>query len=549
MRKNIFFLSSFILLMQAVVFPQEVFTVKGKIYDINTGGTLTSAMVYITNLETGQTDSTFTNSSGYWEYHFPVTAVENSGVIPGGFYVSQNYPNPFNPSTRVDISIPEPGAVTVSVYDALGRLLQNRSEYLSKGNYSIDWNAKGSAGVYFFNVKTKSGSFTRKMILLDGCNGSGLSGFRSGAVTLPAKRNAAKNASYRVRFKTTKFSYMPFTKDTAVTGGENFDFRMQTVHNYCTVADLHNDVLEVMSSDTSYHLATQHNYNNTDIPRLKAGGVDVQLFSDWVDPAKFPGAFFKEAERMTQRLKSEISLNPSAIGQAYKKADVDSLNAEGKIAAVLVVEGGHSIENDLDKLKTLYDYGMRYLTITWNNSTDWAVAAADSRTETVGLSEFGKSVIRALDSLGVIIDVSHTGIKTIKDILTVTKNPIIASHSGVRALRNHYRNLTDDQIKAIAASGGVIGVVFYPPFLTSGSASVATVVNHIDYIVNLVGIDYVAFGSDFDGIGTNYVSGLENVSKFPAVTYELLRRGYTTEQVKKITGGNFLRVFEKVCGK
>jgi len=193
---------------------------------------------------------------------------------------------------------------------------------------------------------------------------------------------------------------------------------------------------------------------------------------------------------------------------------------------------------------------MRYLTITWNNSLDWAISAKDSRSATVGLSKFGKQVVRKLDSLGVIIDVSHVGIKTVSDILEITKNPIIASHSGVRSLRNHYRNLYDNQIDAIANTGGVIGVVFYPPYLSNtGSANIARVADHIDYIVNLVGVDYVGLGSDFDGIGNNTVNGLEDVTKFPDLTLELLRRGYSHEDIEKINGGNFMRVFEEVCGE
>lgn len=523
--------------------------IKGKVYDINTGAALTSVMIYITDMQTGKTDSTFTNSSGYWEYFYPLSVIDKD-IMPNGFYVSQNYPNPFNPSTRVNVIMPEAGNATVSVYDALGRLVDRREEYVQGGSFTVEWNARGSAGVYFLNIKTKSGSQTRKMVLLDRCSGTGLSGFKAGVFSGSARKQlSTKTLNKNINIRTSKFSYMSFSKDTTISGGEYFDFRLETIHSNCLVSDLHNDILEIMCADTSYHLADLHTFNNTDIPRLKSGGVDLQIFSVWVDPTGYVGKYFSQAEVMAKKLKSEIALNPNSIAQAYTHSDVTALNAEKKISAVMIIEGGHTFENDLTKLKALYNYGMRYLTITWNNSLDWAVSAQDSRTETVGLNEFGKTVIKTLDSLGVIIDVSHTGVKTIKDILTVTKNPIIASHSGARALRNHYRNLTDDQIKAIAASGGVIGVDFYPPFLTSGSATVATVVNHIDYIAKLVGIDYVALGSDFDGIGTNLVTGLNDVSKFPAVTLELLKRGYTTEQVRKILGGNFMRVFGKVCGK
>ena len=244
---------------------------------------------------------------------------------------------------------------------------------------------------------------------------------------------------------------------------------------------------------------------------------------------------------------NEMSLNPNTIGQARSLQEALDLNNAGKIAAIIGVEGGHSIENNLDNLVNLYNQGMRYLTITWNNSTSWAVAAADPRSDSVGLSDFGRSVIKMMDSLGIIIDISHTGIQTIEDILDVTKNPIIATHSGVRVIRNRTRNLYDDQIISIAKSGGVIGVVFYPPFLKNGSADIEDVIQHIDYIVNLVGIDYVAIGSDFDGIEVTPV-GLEDVTKFPNLTLKLLEHGYTQQDVEKILGGNFMRVFEQVCG-
>jgi membrane dipeptidase len=268
----------------------------------------------------------------------------------------------------------------------------------------------------------------------------------------------------------------------------------------------------------------------------------------WVDPSTHLADSYNHAMNMVSLFNDEIALNPETIGQARNKTEALALHEEDKIAAVMCVEGGHAIEDDITKLKNLYNAGMRYLTITWNNSTDWAVSAQDDRSETVGLSDFGREVIRTLDTLGVIIDVSHTGIKTIEDILETTTNPIIASHSGVRAIRNHYRNLYDDQIIAIANSGGVIGIVFYPPFLVNyGSADIDDVADHIDYIVNLVGIDYVGIGSDFDGIGTNKVQGLYDTSTFPALTLELLSRGYSRSDVDKILGGNFLRVFGQVC--
>ena len=356
-----------------------------------------------------------------------------------------------------------------------------------------------------------------------------------------------KSSSLQAAITISKLGYISKSLNTTVNGGEHFNTSLITVHHNATLIDLHNDILEVMVGEPSYHLGTLHTTHHTDIPRLQKGGVDVQFFVNWVNPSYSENLYYDQAQVMMNIFNNEMSLNPNTIGQARSLQEALDLNNAGKIAAIIGVEGGHSIENNLDNLVNLYNQGMRYLTITWNNSTSWAVSAQDSRSATVGLSEFGKSVIRTMDSLGVIIDVSHTGIKTIQDILQVTANPIIATHSGVRKLRNHYRNLNDSQIIDIANSGGVIGVVFYPPFLTTSTANIDTVIKHIDYIKNLVGIDYVAIGSDFDGIEVTPI-GLEDVSKFPALTLRLLERGYSQQDIEKILGGNFMRVFEQVCG-
>ena len=246
---------------------------------------------------------------------------------------------------------------------------------------------------------------------------------------------------------------------------------------------------------------------------------------------------------------TECGLAPEDLEQARTASEALAINAQGKIAGVLALEGGHSIENSIDHLIQLYQAGVRYMTITWNNSTDWAISAQDPLSQEMGLSDFGRKAIRTMDSLGIMIDVSHTGIKTIEDILETTRNPIIASHSGARALHDHYRNLYDEQIIAIANTGGLIGVVFYPSFLASSrtTVNVQTVVDHIEYIANLVGVEHVAVGSDFDGIERTPI-GLENASQFPNLTLGLLKRGYSRQEAEQILGGNVLRVFRQVCG-
>ncbi len=518
----------------------------GKVIDNIIRQGLPEATIYVTNLNSFSTDSLVTNSSGCWEFELLPTGIKELPPAPIQFTVSQNYPNPFNPSTKINFVIPEASAVTVTVFNSLGQVVDKQEKFLPAGIHSILWTSKGSAGVYFFNARSKFGSITKKMTQLDGGSGAGLSGFQAGE---QPDQLLKTGTTIPVRMITIKFGYVPDTFKTEVQGGEYFERFMETIHSASLLADLHNDILEKMIEDPSYHLSDFHHYNHTDIPRLILGGVDLQMFVVWVDPSSHLQNSFFYAQQMINLFKTEVSFNTEHIGQAYTAKEAYLKIKEKKIAGVIGVEGGHAIENELTKLITLYEEGMRYLTITWNNSLDWAVSAQDQRSATVGLSEFGKKVIRTLDSLGVIIDVSHVGIKTIEDILATTKNPIIASHSGVRSLRNHYRNLYDSQIVAIANSGGVIGVVFYPPFLsTTGWADIKKVAEHIDYIVNLVGIDYAAVGSDFDGIGNNTVDGLEDVSKFPNLTVELLRRGYSRADIEKINGGNFMRVFQQVCG-
>ena len=519
-------------------------TISGIVKDKISLKPLNNVKVEVTNLTTGLKDSVFTNTSGQWQFNL-LTDVEND-IIPNKFYVSQNFPNPFNPSTKVQFVIDKENNVEIMVHNILGELIDYKQQHLNPGIYSIDYIAKGAAGVYFYTIKSGNESVTKKMIQLDGnSNGLGLQHIYS--IGNIENNTLTKVASDNYKIVYSKNSHLSDSTQIELNGGESLTMLLNSFHSASTLIDLHNDVLEVMVNDTSYHLKQRHSYNHTDIPRLKDGGVDLQFFSVWVSPTQYTN-YYQQAQVMLNIFNSELNQNTNSIAQARNWNEADSLIQQNKIAAVIGVEGGHHIENSIEKLVNLYNAGMRYMTITWNNSTDWAVSAQDSRSTTVGLSDFGRQIIRAMDSLGIIIDVSHTGIKTIQDILQETQNPIIASHSGARALRNHYRNLYDWQIQDIANSGGVIGVVFYPYFLNgSSNASISDVIAHIDYLKNLVGIDYVAIGSDFDGIEVVPL-GLEDTSKFPNLTEALFDHGYTREEVEKILYKNFKRVFEQVCG-
>ncbi len=542
--KFIFKIVAILLALIVSAFSQiENIQISGRVFDVVSKNELADVSITITNLNTGLSDTVKTNPAGYWEFN-GTSSIEERDLLPLKFDVSSPYPNPFNPKTKIEFFLPHHSPVKVTIFNILGELVESRESTLNAGRYSIDWAGHGAAGVYFINIKTQSASITKKVTQLDGLTGSGLSDFNSGSMMI---RQFPKTTSgIPIRLIMSKFSYVPDSSTAEIQGGEYFERSIETIHSQSNLFDLHNDVLEIIYySDPNYHLSTLHTYHHTDIPRLKLGGVDFQFFAVWVNPGD--ATYYQSAINMINIFKNELSLNTESLGQARTAAEALAIQQNNKIAGVLAVEGGHVIENDVTKLDTLYELGVRYLTITWNNSTDWAVSAKDDRSATVGLSEFGKQVITRLDSLGIMIDVSHVGIKTIEDILQTTKNPIIATHSGARKLYNHYRNLNDNQIIAIANSGGVIGVVFYHWFLSGSGRNISQVVNHIDYIKNLVGIDHVGLGSDFDGI-SSMITGLEDVSKFPNLTLELLKKGYSRSDIEKILGGNVMRVFKEVCG-
>ncbi len=367
------------------------------------------------------------------------------------------------------------------------------------------------------------------------------------------------------------------------------------IHYDAIVADTHNDVL--LRAIEGEDITVETDRGHTDLMRLKKGGVDVQVFAVWVDPVAFAKNSFKRANQMIDTLYSIVGRNPDKIAIVTNSSELEKALSEGEICAVIGVEGGHAIENSIEKLEQLYIRGVRYLGLTWNNSTDWASSAFDETTnpgklKVKGLSEFGKKVIQKMDELGMLIDVSHLSEQAFWGVIKTTKKPVIASHSSVYSLCPHYRNLKDEQIKAIAKTGGVVFINFFPEYIDSTFAQkrkqieekykaqfdslrvlyehdqeayrrarrqlmkkaleelrppLDVLIDHIDYIAKLVGVDHVGLGSDFDGISITPLE-MDDVSFLPNITRELLKRGYSIENVKKILGGNFLRVFKQVCG-
>ncbi len=525
--------------------PVQAQLLQGHVKDSYDSAPLPDVRIIITDTVTGKIDSTVSAENGNWQINW-ITQVSHQQHTPNRFALYPNFPNPFNPGTMISFQMPEPGPVQVEVYNVIGQLVDKKEAFLTNGVHRIGWQSVGAAGVYFYLVRYGSMVLRGKMLQLDDGKGEGLTDFSPGRASSGMPRASAVSRTVMITYE--KFKYAPDTLQLVLTEGQFIDHALDTFHRRCCIIDLHNDILERMYTRSSYHLKDRHTYWQTDIPRMREGGIDFQFFAVWVDPDTYSAKPFATALAMIDRMTAEVAASQGDLVQAMTLDEAQKAIDQDKMAFMFGVEGGHTIENDFQKLYQLHSRGMRYLTITWNNSTDWAVSCNDSRSNSVGLSEFGKKVIRACDSCGIIIDVSHVGAKTIEDILSVSVNPIVATHSGAAALRNHRRNLTDAQIRAIASRGGVVGVIFYPPFLVSGSTcNISSVIRHIDHLVKIGGIDHVALGSDFDGVSDNLPVGLEDTSRLPDLTDALLDRGYSHTDVEKILGGNMLRVIRQVC--
>jgi len=281
------------------------------------------------------------------------------------------------------------------------------------------------------------------------------------------------------------------------------------------------------------------------LPRLKQAGVKAQFFAAWVPPSKG----FKHADYLIDLFERMLDKHSGDLAFAGSYKDLRRNLANKRISAFLGIENGKPIGTDLKKLDYFYNRGVRYVTLTWNQNNKIADASGDRRKLYNGLSPFGEQVIRKMNHLGMIIDVSHSSDDTVKDVLRISIDPIIASHSCCYSLRHIHRNLKDELIKDICDRGGVIGVNFYAKFLTDKNvATVSNVADHIDHIVKIGGLNCAALGSDYDGM-TRPARGLENIGKLENLTRELIKRGYTKGETEKIYGRNFIRVLQNVVDK
>src|SRR5438876_8751097 len=365
--------------------------------------------------------------------------------------------------------------------------------------------------------------------------------------------------------------------------------RAKKLHFSSIVLDTHDDTTQRFFS-TDFDIAKRNADGSIDIPRMREGGMNAIFFSIWIDGRIMGPPAVQKALDQIDAVHENVRRNSKDMAFCRTADDVRRAHAQGKIAALMGVEGGHMIGNDIRVLRIFSDLGVRYMTLSHFYNDEWADSSTDKPAHN-GLTDYGKEIVREMNRQGIMVDISHVSDKTFFDALEVSKAPLIASHSSCRALCNHPRDMSDDMIKALAAKGGVIQINYERSFIdqaykeaydrvaggvvaatekitqecsgdedcvsrklkdleTQMDASGAlprvsweTIIEHIDHVVKLVGPDYVGLGSDFDG--ATMPDGMEDCSKLPKTTEALMRKGYKDEDIRKILGGNLLRVMEQ----
>jgi membrane dipeptidase len=357
-----------------------------------------------------------------------------------------------------------------------------------------------------------------------------------------------------------------FATEDSQTNDAKLRERAMKLHREAIVIDTHNDITSAITND-GFDMGAKDTSgkNQTDIPRMKEGGLDADFFAIYVAASYARnGGSARRALDMIDGVYEQARRHPESLEMAFTSNDIRRIHKTGKIASLMGIEGGHAIEDSLSALRQFYRLGVRYMTLTHTNTNNWADSAGGINNPAEkrhgGLSDFGREVVREMNRLGMMVDVSHVADDTFQDVIETTQAPVIASHSSCRALTNVPRNLTDDMLKALAQNRGVVMINFYNGFINTEyarpgaqapakPANVATMemlIQHFEHAIKVAGIDHVGIGSDFDGVDGMLPGGMEDVSKLPAITYELLKRGYTDADVKKILGGNMLRVMAEV---
>ena len=367
------------------------------------------------------------------------------------------------------------------------------------------------------------------------------------------------------------------------------------VHRASLVIDTHADTPQRFL-DEGWNFSDPLAHGMLSLETARRGGLNAEFFAAWVEPTLYPGEYASRTVALLRAVQEQVRRHTDSMQFCLSPEDILAAHAAGKFAALLGVEGGHSIENSLDNLRAFHALGARYMTLTWSNTNEWADSSGDLHDASVphhgGLTLFGKEVVREMNRLGMMVDVSHVSDQTFADVLNVTSAPVIASHSSARALTAAPRNLTDEMLRAIAANNGAVMVNFFPAFIDENwraawnallpdlhsaqrefaarrraagrtvtypeaaaidrefaaripRASFDALIDHIDHVAKTAGIDHVGIGTDFDGM-PSLPAGIDSAADLPKITAALMARGYTAEQMQKLLGGNLLRVFRDV---
>ncbi|HST08833.1 MAG TPA: dipeptidase [Terriglobales bacterium] len=374
--------------------------------------------------------------------------------------------------------------------------------------------------------------------------------------------------------------------------------KAQQIHNSAIVVDTHADTPQRFL-DGGFDIGNTDpaDKGHISLEKASAGNLGAEFFSIWVDPRVSQNHFGQHTLDLIDSVYEQAARHPDRMMMAFSVSDIERADKEHKLAALMGIEGGHSIENDIHLLRDFYRLGVRYMTLSWSNTNEWADSSGDTNDAKVqhhnGLTDFGKEVVLEMNRLGMMVDISHVSDKTFWDAIATTKAPVIASHSSARALSNHPRNMTDDMLRAVAKNGGVVQVNFFSAFVdakflessnaqakerdaavevalakkrASGQAITYldedqiqrewlariprppfnTLIDQIDHIAKVAGTDHVGLGSDFDGVSGALPAGMDSAADLPKITQALLDRGYSAEDIRKILGGNLLRVFREV---
>jgi membrane dipeptidase len=374
--------------------------------------------------------------------------------------------------------------------------------------------------------------------------------------------------------------------------------RAHAIHDSAIVIDTHADTPQrFLDENFDIGSTDPKDIGHISLDKARAGNLGAEFFSIWVDPETNQGHFAKHTLDLIDSVYEQAARHPDGMMMAFSTEDIERAHKQKKLAALMGIEGGHSIENDIHVLRDFYRLGVRYMTLSWSNTNEWADSSGDIDDPKIqhhnGLTDFGKQVVLEMNRLGMIVDISHVADKTFWDAIATSKAPVIASHSSARALTNAPRNMTDDMLRAVAKNGGVVDVNFFSGFLdqkywdaskAQAEAQNAAIhdyleklkaqgkqvtysdedritrqwmakiprppftalIDHIDHIAKIAGTDHVGLGSDFDGVAGATPQGIDSAADLPKITQALLDRGYSSADIRKILGGNVLRVFKEV---